>query len=173
MELGNGQRWHLRKGMTPDDIPTADPVGDALQAAAKEIAPKWGPHKLTFSEREAVENFLRAGQVDRASLLERRARGKWVEAQLREQFKHLRWSSRGVDAVDPATGRARIVRFQSHFHGWHDAVSVGSDPPYDTLAVPGVPDAVTANTVVIPPNDVEVLERTLREVRDDAPGPWI
>ena len=59
------------------------------------------------------------------------------------------------------TGRPKFLKFAGHFHGWHDAVSVGSDPPYDTLAVPGVPEAVAANTVVIPPNDPELLERTL------------
>ena len=30
------------------------------------------------------------------------------------------------------------------------------------LAVPGVPEAVAANTVVVPPNDLDLLERTLK-----------
>jgi hypothetical protein len=36
--------------------------------------------------------------------MERMARGKFVENELRRQFKHLSWSRLGVDAVDPATG---------------------------------------------------------------------
>lgn len=36
--------------------------------------------------------------------MERRFRGQWVENMLRDQFKHLRWSRTGVDAVDPSTG---------------------------------------------------------------------
>src|SRR5262245_18492532 len=61
------------------------------------------------------------------------------------------------------TGRPKFLKFAGHFHGWHDAVSVGSDPPYDNLAVPGVPEGIAANTVVIPPNDLDLLERTLQE----------
>src|SRR5262249_23540431 len=60
-------------------------------------------------------------------------------------------------------GRPKFLKFAGHFHGWHDAVWVGSDPPYDNLAVPGVPEGVAANTVVIAPNDLDLLERTLRD----------
>jgi hypothetical protein len=37
-------------------------------------------------------------------LLERQARGRYVEQVLRRQFTQLRWNSKGVDAVDPKTG---------------------------------------------------------------------
>jgi glutamate-1-semialdehyde 2,1-aminomutase len=60
------------------------------------------------------------------------------------------------------TGRPRFLKFAGHFHGWHDAVTPGSDPPYDSFAVPGVPAELSTNTVVIPPNDVDQLERTLK-----------
>lgn len=40
----------------------------------------------------------------KADLLERRARGKWVEERVAKEFKHLRCRKRGVDAVDPTTG---------------------------------------------------------------------
>jgi hypothetical protein len=36
--------------------------------------------------------------------MERRFRGQWVEKILRREFTQLKWNSRGVDAVDPATG---------------------------------------------------------------------
>jgi hypothetical protein len=36
--------------------------------------------------------------------MERMARGKFVENQLKRQFEQLRWNSKGVDAVDPVTG---------------------------------------------------------------------
>ncbi len=29
------------------------------------------------------------------------------------------------------TGRDRIVKLAGHFHGWHDQVALGADPPFD------------------------------------------
>ena len=39
-----------------------------------------------------------------------------------------------------ATGQPKFLKFQGHFHGWHDYVTVSSDPPYEAISVPGVPD---------------------------------
>ncbi|WP_020473753.1 aspartate aminotransferase family protein [Zavarzinella formosa] len=60
------------------------------------------------------------------------------------------------------TGRPRFLKFAGHFHGWHDSVAVGADAPYDNLTVPGIPESVASNTVVIPPNDHGLLEHTLK-----------
>ncbi|MBO0699388.1 MAG: aminotransferase class III-fold pyridoxal phosphate-dependent enzyme [Zavarzinella sp.] len=94
--------------------------------------------------------------------------GKLVQ-RLVPSAERVRFTGSGTEATLMAlrlarifTGRPKFLKFAGHFHGWHDAVSVGSDPPYDTLAVPGVPEAVTANTVVIPPNDLVALERKLK-----------
>src|SRR5258705_532714 len=41
-----------------------------------------------------------------------------------------------------ATGRPRVVKLAGHFHGWHDQVSFGTDPPFrgpDTAGAPDVP----------------------------------
>lgn len=61
------------------------------------------------------------------------------------------------------TGRAKFLKFAGHFHGWHDGVTIASDPPYENLSVPGVPDEIAKNTVVLPPNNPELLEATLKE----------
>jgi glutamate-1-semialdehyde 2,1-aminomutase len=94
--------------------------------------------------------------------------GKLVQ-RLVPSAERVRFTGSGTEATLMAlrlsrifTGRPKFLKFAGHFHGWHDAVSVASDPPYDTLAVPGVPEAVTGNTVVIPPNDLDLLERTLK-----------
>jgi hypothetical protein len=86
------------------DIPAKDPVGDQLQAAATRAAQNWGPSHLTEKEMNAINRALSLGQAWRARLLERQARGRFVENQLRAQFPHLRWSRSGIDVVDPATG---------------------------------------------------------------------
>ena len=58
------------------------------------------------------------------------------------------------------TGRPRVLKFAGHFHGWNDFVIPGADPPYDG-AVPGVPREVAADTVIVPPNDLDAVERAL------------
>jgi hypothetical protein len=101
----NGQRWHVPPNTPLKRIPATDPVGDALQAAARQAAKRWSPNDLSINERDAIQEARKQGKYFKAHLLERMARGKFVEKQLREQFKHLRWSpNKGVDAVDPATG---------------------------------------------------------------------
>jgi glutamate-1-semialdehyde 2,1-aminomutase len=60
------------------------------------------------------------------------------------------------------TGRPKFLKFQGHFHGWHDYVTVGSDPPYDAPGVPGVPEGVSANCVAVPPNDLDRVEDALK-----------
>jgi glutamate-1-semialdehyde 2,1-aminomutase len=94
--------------------------------------------------------------------------GEWVK-RLVPSAERVRFTGSGTEATLMAlrlcrihTGRTKFLKFAGHFHGWHDAVSIGSDPPYDTLSVPGVPEAIAATTVVIPPNDLDQLERTLK-----------
>lgn len=44
----------------------------------------------------------RLGKEHRANLLERQARGRWVEARLKERLPGLSWNDRGVDITGPA-----------------------------------------------------------------------
>jgi glutamate-1-semialdehyde 2,1-aminomutase len=67
-----------------------------------------------------------------------------------------------------ATGRPKFLKFHGHFHGWHDYVTVSSDPPYDVPDVPGVPEGVAACCVAVPPNDLNRVEDALK--KDDGIG---
>ena len=85
--------------------------------------------------------------------------------QLVPSADRVRFTGSGTEATLMAlrlarlfTGRPRFLRFQGHFHGWHDYVTVAADPPYDATTVPGVPDAVTAQCVAVPPNDLNRVE---------------
>jgi hypothetical protein len=102
--LGNGQRWHLPRGMDLHDIPAEDKLGDELQAAAERVARGWSEGELSNKERAAIERARDAGNENSARHLEGLARGRWVNARLKEEFTQLQWSSRGVDAVDPRPG---------------------------------------------------------------------
>ena len=100
--LGNGERWHLPRGKSYRDIPGEDRLGDELQAAVKEVAAKWSRAELSPDERAAIDKMLKAGKEYRANLLERQARGRWVETQMQARFRGLSWNSRGVDITGPS-----------------------------------------------------------------------
>jgi hypothetical protein len=100
----NNQRWHVPPHKSVKDIPPRDPVGDQLVAAAREIGNGWGPQKMRPQEFNAFETARAKGEYWLANLLEAEARGRWVHAQLKRQFPHLKWNHKGVDAVDPKTG---------------------------------------------------------------------
>jgi glutamate-1-semialdehyde 2,1-aminomutase len=92
---------------------------------------------------------------------------RWVR-QLIPSAEKVRFVSSGTEATLMAlrlarifTGRPKVLKFAGHFHGWHDFVIPGADPPYHGSPVPGVPADVAANTVVIPPNDPAAVDRAL------------
>ncbi len=99
--LSNGERWHLPRGKSYRDIPAEDRLGDELQAAVREEAAKWSQAMLTPDETAAINAMRARGLEHRANLLERQARGRWVEAQVKERFRGLSWNSRGVDITGP------------------------------------------------------------------------
>jgi glutamate-1-semialdehyde 2,1-aminomutase len=80
-----------------------------------------------------------------------------------------------MDAIRVArgvTGRDKIVKVEGGYHGHHDEVMISMKPPLELAgpadrpnAVPstaGVTQAVLGDTIVIPYNDPEALERVLR-----------
>ncbi|REG27757.1 hypothetical protein ATI61_10994 [Archangium gephyra] len=99
--LSNGERWHLPRGKSYRDIPGEDRLGDELQAAVKEVAAKWSQAELSVDELAAIKRMRAAGKDYRANLLERQAKGRWVETQMKERFPGLSWNSRGVDITGP------------------------------------------------------------------------
>jgi len=67
-----------------------------------------------------------------------------------------------------ATGRPKIVKFTGHFHGWHDGVSAGVNPPYEIPMSAGIPGAVLGEVLLSPPNDMAALERLVGSRQDIA-----
>ena len=81
-----------------------------------------------------------------------------------------------MDAIRVArgvTGRDKIVKVEGGYHGHHDEVMISMKPSLDEAGpadrptpVPstaGITQAVLGDTIVIPYNDAEALERVLRE----------
>jgi glutamate-1-semialdehyde 2,1-aminomutase len=79
----------------------------------------------------------------------------------------MRFVSSGTEATLMAlrlarifTGRPKMLKFAGHFHGWHDFVIPAADGVQAT-PIPGVPEAVAADIVVVPPNDAAAVEQAL------------
>jgi len=65
-----------------------------------------------------------------------------------------------------AAGRPKVVKYTGHFHGWHDGVSAGVNPPYDVPMSAGIPGAVLGEVLLTPPNDMAALERLVASRQD-------
>ncbi|HGE72683.1 TPA: aspartate aminotransferase family protein [Candidatus Poribacteria bacterium] len=66
------------------------------------------------------------------------------------------------------TNKNKIVKFEGHFHGWHDSVMPGVKPPYNIVASSGIPEATLKDTILCPPNDINALDDILKNDNDIA-----
>jgi glutamate-1-semialdehyde 2,1-aminomutase len=100
--------------------------------------------------------------------------GKLVQ-KLVPSAEKVRFTGSGTEATLMAlrlsrmfTGRKKLLKFAGHFHGWHDLVVPSADAPFYQPTSPGIPEELSKLTVVVPPNDPEVLENTLKNDPDIA-----
>jgi glutamate-1-semialdehyde 2,1-aminomutase len=68
----------------------------------------------------------------------------------------------GVRLARAYTGRKKIIRFQFHFAGAFDAVTVGYKKPFEVPVSGGVLPSAVEDTIVLPMNEKGVLEEALR-----------
>jgi glutamate-1-semialdehyde 2,1-aminomutase len=99
----------------------------------------------------------------------------WAELVIRlvPSAELVRFTSSGTEAsllalrvARAATGRDKVVKLSGHFHGWHDQMALGSDPPFGQPDTAGLPGGITRSVAVIAA-DENALEETL-EARDVA-----
>jgi glutamate-1-semialdehyde 2,1-aminomutase len=81
----------------------------------------------------------------------------------------IRFHSSGTEATMMAfrmvrafTGKTKIIKFENHFHGWHDYAMVGGG------ALGGIPEETMSTMIVLPPNNISVVDKTLEENDDIA-----
>ena len=103
-----------------------------------------------------------------------------LELEWAEQVKALiptaervRFTSSGTEATQmairlarAATGKHRVMRFQGHFHGWHDEVTTGYQSHFDGSAPVGVLPQVAGGAIVLPPGDIDAVRATLENEKD-------
>ncbi len=114
-----------------------------------------------------------------------------VELEVAEMLKKIipnaervRFANTGTEAVMAAirlargvTGRPKILKFEGHYHGWHDDLLVGSNVlppaalglPTDPVKIPdssGLNRTALDDTIVVPWNDLALLESAI----DNHPG---
>ena len=88
--------------------------------------------------------------------------------------ERVRFLNTGTEAVMTAvrcarayTGRSKVVKFHGHYHGQHDGFLLGIGPTSELFSA-GVPATATADTVVLPFNDVDAVQSALAADTDIA-----
>ncbi len=139
----------------------------------------WGPMILGHNHPavvEAIEKTLRDGTSFGAPCP--------LEIELAElvinaipSVEKVRFVSSGTEATMSAirlargyTGRNVVVKFDGCYHGHADSFLVKAGSGVITLGIPGspgVPEDIVKNTVSIPYNNLEILEKTLRDEKLD------
>ena len=78
--------------------------------------------------------------------------------------ERVRFTSSGTEATLMAvrlarafTGKKKLVRFLTNFHGWHDHMTAGHASHFDGSATVGVIAEIAASTILLPPGDVAAM----------------
>lgn len=99
---------------------------------------------------------------------------EWAELvqQLVPSAERVRFVASGTEATMLAlrvarahSKRPKVLRFDGHFHGWHDYVVQGMKAPYDRIPTLGVPDVIR-QTMVCSPTDANQVEHRLKNDAD-------
>jgi len=101
-------------------------------------------------------------------------------SRLYPSLEMLRFVSSGTEATQAAlrvargaTGRDKIIKIEGGFHGAHDSVLVKAGSGATTLGIPdsrGVPADTARNTLQVPYNDLEALEKVLKAFPEQIAG---
>jgi hypothetical protein len=84
---------------------------------------------------------------------------EWAELiqKLVPSAERVRFVNSGTEASQLAlrlarafTGKSKLLRFEGHFHGWHDEVVHGFQLPFDADGSRGVPPSVRDNIITLP-----------------------
>lgn len=135
----------------------------------------WGPMIVGHAHPEVVEAIQRTAEL--GTSFGAPCPGEIELAQLIcdsvPSLEKVRFVNSGTEATMSAirlargyTGRKVVVKFDGCYHGHADSFLVKAGSGVITLGIPGspgVPEDIVKNTLSIPYNNIEVLEKTLRD----------
>ena len=129
----------------------------------------WGPLLYGHADAEtlaAVEDAMRRGTTFGAPTESEVELAAEIAAAV-PSIEMVRMTSSGTEAsmsavrlARAATGRDRLIKFAGHYHGHADALLASAGSGVMTLGIPstpGIPSGVTADTIVLPFNDVDAV----------------
>jgi glutamate-1-semialdehyde 2,1-aminomutase len=102
---------------------------------------------------------------------------RWAELvrRLVPSAERVRFTSSGTEATLMAvrlarsiTGKPKVVRFLTHFHGWHDHMTSGHANHFDGTPTTGVLAGIAEHVILLPPGDVEAVRTTFASREDIA-----
>lgn len=122
-------------------------VVEAVQAQAGRSTHPGACHELELEWGECVQRLIRSAE-----------RMRFVNSGTEATLMALRISR-------IVSGKQKVLKFAGHFHGWHDLLIPAADPPYNTgdYGMPGITGGVLGDLAIVPPNDLDALERALDE----------
>lgn len=95
---------------------------------------------------------------------------EWAElvTQLIPSAERVRFTMSGTEATMLAirdarafTGKPKVIRFAGHFHGWHDYLLVGYQPPFDVPTSSGIPGETASTILIAQPNRIDSVRALL------------
>jgi glutamate-1-semialdehyde 2,1-aminomutase len=135
----------------------------------------YGPHLLGHMPEAIKVSLMKALEHSTSFGMPSEAESELAElvTQAVPSIEKVRFVNSGTEAVmsavrlaRAATGRNKIIKCTGCYHGHMDALLVQAGSGATTLGVPssaGVPAAVTANTVLVPFNDLAAVEKAFIE----------
>jgi len=139
----------------------------------------WGPLILGHACPEVVEAIRKAAldgtTFGASTALEVELAEMIVEAV--PSIEMVRLVNSGTEALMSAirvargfTGRSKVVKFEGCYHGHSDSLLAKAGSGVATLGIPdsaGVPAGITTDTVTLPYNDLDAVEKTMQVIGCD------
>ena len=177
---GSAERYATARDIFPDGV-THD--GRRLSPFPIYATHGAGPHKWDVDGNRIIDYWTGHGSLILghshpdivAAVSDQMARGTHLSAstdleirwgqlvqELIPSAEKVRFHSSGTEATMMAmrmarayTGKVKVIKFEDHFHGWHDYASAGG------TGLGGIPEETLSTMIVLPPNDISMVERAL------------
>jgi glutamate-1-semialdehyde 2,1-aminomutase len=187
--LASGSAGELFPSGITHDARNVDPYGVFIQRAE-------GPHKWDVDGNRYIDYWMGHGAMLLGhahpavveAIREQVARGTHAGGSTRLEIdwarlimdlvpcaESVKFTSSGTEATLLAlraarayTGKSKIIKFEGHFHGWHDYAMCGVVAPYNVPMSAGIPEEVQRSVILVPFNDPAALTQALDSSNDIA-----